>query len=286
MIHDQADELRQLVRHSASPGAAGGPAAPLVVVSGGKGGVGTTTVAANLAVALARWGRRAVFVDADLDHGGNSQLSQNSAGGSVIDVLAGRRDVHEVLERGPAGIQVLSGAWACGEPADFPAAAQDRFVAELEHLAPHAEVVVVDAGSSRGGFARRLWDAASAVVAVTTPDDASIMQCYAAVKRLAGGNATPVYTLVNRAGDAPTAADVHARIAEACRRFLGIPATAAGSVRACPDSSAGEPVLVFPARGESARSMDRAADTVWARLQLESAHEARTRRAAPAASPC
>jgi hypothetical protein len=40
-------------------------------------------------VALARQGRRAVFVDADLDHGGNNQLSQYSDRGSVIDVLAG-----------------------------------------------------------------------------------------------------------------------------------------------------------------------------------------------------
>lgn len=285
MMHDQADELRQLVRESAGWGSAGTPAAPLIVSSGGKGGVGTTTVAANLAVALARWGRRAVLVDADLDHGGNSQLSERAAGGSVIDVLAGRRDVHEVLQRGPSGIQVLSGAWASTERTDFPQAAQDRFVADLEQLAPYAEVVVVDAGSSRGTFARRLWNAASAIVAVTTTDDASIMQCYAAVKALAGGNASaPIHTLVNLASDANSAADVHARIAEACRRFLGIRTVAAGSVPAC-HAPVCEGVLVFPARGESARSMDRAADTLWARLQVDTTGGQR-RRAAAAQPTC
>jgi flagellar biosynthesis protein FlhG len=287
MNHDQADELRQLVRASSGLHSAGGPAAPLVVIGGGKGGVGTTTIAVNLAVALARQGRRAVFVDADLDHGGNSQLSQNSEGGSVIDVLAGRRDVHEVLQRGPSGIQVLSGTWASGESIEFPAAAQDRFVADLERLAPHAEVVVVDAGSSRGAFARRLWDAASAVVAVTTTDDTSLMQCYAAVKVLAAGGAqAPVHVLVNLANDARSAADVHARISEACRRFLGIAAATAGRVAPCHAPSDAEPVLVFPGRGESARSMDRVADTLWAQLQRDSAGATRRRRAATAASPC
>jgi flagellar biosynthesis protein FlhG len=110
MIHDQADELRHLVRLRAASGASLGMIVPLVVVAGGKGGVGATTVAVNLALALARQGRRAVFVDADLDHGGNSRLTKHPEQGSVLDVLAGRRSVHEVLQRGPLGVQVLSGA--------------------------------------------------------------------------------------------------------------------------------------------------------------------------------
>jgi flagellar biosynthesis protein FlhG len=285
MIHDQADELRQLVRASA-PFNPCGPRAPLIVASGGKGGVGTTTVAVNLAVALARWGRRAVFVDADLDHGGNTQLSPHCAEGSVLDVLAGRRDVHEVLERGPAGIQVLSGAWASDERTEFPAAAHDRFVAQLEQLAPHAEVVVVDAGSGRGPLARRLWESASALVAVTTSDDTSIMQCYAAIKVLAAtGAQAPVYTLVNLASDTSSAAGVHARIAEACRKFLAIGARSAGSVPAC-GAAAAEGVLVFPARGDSARALDRAADTLWAQLQAASAAAARKERTAGVTSAC
>jgi flagellar biosynthesis protein FlhG len=282
MMHDQADELRQLVRQRTG-GATAGPTAPLVVVGGGKGGVGTTTVAANLAVALARQGRRAVFVDADLDHGGNSQLSQYLDRGSVIDVLAGRRDVHEVLQRGPSGIQVLSGAWASGELTDFPAAAQIRFIEDLKRLAPHAEVVVLDAGSGRGPFARRLWRAAGTVLVVTTTDDASILQSYAAIKVLPDGETSvPIHTLVNLAADAASAADAHARIAEACRRFLGLRASAGGSVPAC--ESPGEPVLVFPPRGEAARSMDRIADTLWAQLQLAATRETEARRATPVSS--
>ena len=78
----------------------------------------------------------------------------------MIDVLAGRRGVHEVLERGPPGIQVLPGAWAPGEMTDVPAAAQQRFVTELQNLGPHAEVVVIDAGSTAANFARRFWQAA------------------------------------------------------------------------------------------------------------------------------
>src|SRR5262249_4599865 len=159
-----------------------GPGVPLLVVGGGKGGVGTTTIAANLAVALARQGRRAVFVDGDLDHGGNANLCQHPQFGSVVDVLKGKRTVHEVLERGPSGVQVLSGAWASGELIDFSSTAQQRFISELKSLSPHAEVVVVDAGSSRNQFVRQFWQAASEILVVTTTDSISIMDSYAAMK--------------------------------------------------------------------------------------------------------
>jgi flagellar biosynthesis protein FlhG len=277
-MHDQADELRHLVRQRAASGARYGSGVPLLVVSGGKGGVGTTTIAANLAVALARQGRRAVFVDADLDHGGSANLCQHPQIGSVVDVLKGKRTVHEVLERGPSGIQVLSGAWASGELTDCSAAAQQKFIAELKSLAPHAEVVVIDAGSSRNHFVRGFWHAANGVLVVTTTDSVSIMDCYAAIKVLLSGDApVPIHTLVNLASDAQLAADVQSRIAAACQRFLGVRATAAGHVTRSETSGAAEPVLIYPARSESARAMDRIADTLWAQLQLDAARDSAAR---------
>ena len=67
---DQASELRQLVMHAAVDDAPPGDGAPrLVALAGGKGGVGTTTVATNIAAALARQGQRVVLVDADLQRG-------------------------------------------------------------------------------------------------------------------------------------------------------------------------------------------------------------------------
>jgi flagellar biosynthesis protein FlhG len=274
MIHDQADELRHLVRRRAKSGVPAGPNVPLVVVSGGKGGVGTTTTAANLAVALARQGRRAVFVDADLDHGGNAHLGAHPERGSVVDVLTERRTVHEVLERGPSGIQVLSGAWASGELADCSATAQQRFVADLKSLSPHADVVVVDAGSGRNHFVRRFWHAADLVLVVTTTDKVSIMDCYAAIKVLVAGDASvPIHTLVNLAAEPAMAADIQSRVSAACRRFLGLRAAAAGHVPPCGASDQTEKVLIYPPHSESARSLDRVAETLWTQLQSNPARD-------------
>ncbi len=112
-MSDQADELRRLVLLDPRTGAAGGDERPrLLVIAGAKGGVGATTTAVNLAVALADHGARVVLLDADPPRAGVASLCGLDSPHGVADVLAARRDIHEVLVRGPAGIQVAPGVWA------------------------------------------------------------------------------------------------------------------------------------------------------------------------------
>jgi flagellar biosynthesis protein FlhG len=272
MMHDQADELRQLVRQRAVKPAHLGPGAPLVVVAGGKPGVGTTTIAVNLAVALARQGRRAVLVDGDLNRVGPPIVHIPHSRGSVVDVLGGRYSVHEVLERGPSGIQVLGGVGEARPSGPWSSTAQSRFVSQLRDLAPHAEVVVVDVGPGREPLAASLWHAADAIVVVTTGESLAIMDAYAAIKALARHDAgPPLHIMVNQTSESQAALDVQDRIAEACRRFLGVAIQQAGHVPSCPPPVGAESTMIFPPRGESARALDRAADTLWAQLQVGSA---------------
>src|SRR5262245_3851618 len=107
MLPDQANDLRKLVLHAVRgvhPPEVQPP--KTVVVCGGKGGVGTTTAAVYLAAALAREGQRVVLVDANLAGPSVAGLCGLDEPSGVSDVLAGRRTVHEVLVRGPLGMQV------------------------------------------------------------------------------------------------------------------------------------------------------------------------------------
>src|SRR5262249_10148322 len=76
---------------------------------------------------------------------------------------------------------------------------------------------------------------------------------YAAIKVLLPKEATtPVYTLVNRSADPIEAGGVQARIAEACRRFLGLRTVAAGHVPTAGAHPAPAPPLVLPGRAGNA----------------------------------
>ena len=268
MNQDQADELRHLVRSQARHSASSEAAVQLIAVTGGQRGVGTTTIALNLAVALALQGQRTILVDADLDRGALAPLCRLTERGSIVDVLASRRTIHEVLARGPAGIQVLPGVWAPGEANNCSATAQGRMIARLKALGAYADVIVVDTGSGRNSFVRRFWQAADVPLVVTTPEPVAIMDCYATIKVLLAGEASiALSTVVNKAADAGEAAEVQARIAAACRRFLGVRAAAAGHL---PDDRLVQdaarlctPFVLSSPRSDAARAMEQLSEDLW-----------------------
>ncbi len=221
---DQAAELRRLVSRATRQPANDAERVPrLLVLSGGKGGVGVTTLAVNLSAALSGQGARVVLVDADLYRADVATLCGLEERGNVADVLSARCDVHEVLQPGPAGIQVVPGLWAPGHPADYSETAQQRLLRQLRTLGQYADMVVLDVGNGGNEVLRRFWKAADDVLLVTTPDSMSVMDSYATIKRLATAeDALTIRLIVNRASDQHIANDVHRRINVSCQRFLGL----------------------------------------------------------------
>jgi flagellar biosynthesis protein FlhG len=275
MIHDQAKSLRQLVRSQPHPRLAADGSPEIIVVTGAQHGVGTTTVAVNLAMTQALAGRRVILVDADLERGDVARLCGITDASSVIDVLSGRRSIHEVLLRGPVGVLVVPGVWAPGTAADCSATAQQRLLNQLRSLAVHADVVVIDTGSARNGFVRRFWQAADAPLIVTTPEPVAIMECYATIKVLLAGTASiPVRTLINRAPSPERAEQVGQRIAAACRRFLG---TSTSAVPYLPDeplaqpaAAAFNPLVLSSPHCEGSRAFERLTAALWPARRADS----------------
>jgi len=238
-MHDQANHLRALVSAGRRLGPVSNSAPRLIALAGGKGGVGVTTLAIRLAQALARDGRRTLLVDADTQRPDVATVCQLQDGYSVADVLYGRRTMHEAIRLGPGGIQILPGVSPLGQTAPragatpWTPAAQERFIADLRSLGPHADVALLDVGSACDAVAHRFWQAADEVLLVTTPDPVAVLDAYAAVKTFwAGAGKTPVASLVNQSNDEAEAAEVHERLRQACRRFLGADLAQAGTAPA------------------------------------------------------
>ena len=76
----------------------------VIAVTGGKGGVGKTTVAVNLSLALAKLGRRVVLLDGDLGLANIDVLLGLSRQYTLADLIEGRCELSDVLVRGPGGV--------------------------------------------------------------------------------------------------------------------------------------------------------------------------------------
>ncbi len=122
-----------------------------MAVASGKGGVGTTTAAVNLAVALAQLGRRVVLVDADFDGADVGTSVQHSSRSTRSPTCSrARAACTKSCAADPAGIQVLPGVWSGESRDDCTPKAQERLIASLRALGPHADDVVLDVGQRRG----------------------------------------------------------------------------------------------------------------------------------------
>lgn len=264
-MRDQAAQLRTLVLRSARQAALElGPAPRLVALSGGKGGVGASTLAVNLAIAAAQQAARVVLVDADLYRADVAALCGLGETDNVADVLAARRDIHEILQLGPGGIQVACGAWAPDAVTLCTEHAQERLLRQLKTLGRHADLILLDVGHGGGEVLRRFWRAADEIVVVTTPDQLAVMDAYATLKSALPRNSTiPIRLVVNQAPSLAVTADVHGRIDQSCRRFLDRNVQLLGGIpcdeRVPHAASSGVPLLIESPDSGAALEIERLA---------------------------
>jgi flagellar biosynthesis protein FlhG len=199
-------------------------------LSGGRPGVGATTIAVQLATALSREAQRVVLIDADPFGADVASHCEHSTALGIGDVLAGRKSIHEVLQRGPAGMQILAGAANQQFRDSLNSRATGRLLKQMRSLTPHADWLLVDAGNQPSELAAQLWSAADRLIVVTSPDAVAVMDTYALIKTLLSRQSlrqSPTL-VVNQAADEAAAADVHRRIDQSCRRFLGLAIEFAG----------------------------------------------------------
>ena len=229
---DQASELRQLVQQWENGTDTPECAAPrIIAVTGGKGGVGTTTVAIQLATAMTRQSDRVLLVDADPDRTDVATLCGIEPRRDLADLAQGRRPLDAVVMPGPHGVSVIGGTPALpqGEPSI------DRFhrhwIAAVLNAPDPFDYVIVDTGNGSSESVKKLWEVAELVLLVTTPELPSVLDAYASVKTLADRSCPPsIHTLINQNNEPATAYDVHGRLARAVWRFLGFHLDSAGHI--------------------------------------------------------
>jgi flagellar biosynthesis protein FlhG len=206
--------------------------AKLLVISGGRPGVGATTLAVKLAEVLASEALRVVLADADLYRADVASHCDIQGGPTIGDVLQGRKSIHEALQLGQAGLQILTGAASVELQASATERAIQRLIRQLPTLGRHVDWLIVDAGNQPTELAAQLWSVAEILLLVTSPEAVAVMDTYALIKTLLSRYAArrQVSLVVNQSPDAATSADVHRRIDQSCQRFLGLSIDFAGGL--------------------------------------------------------
>jgi len=240
---DQAARLRQtdLPRRSWS-----------IAVTSGKGGVGKTSLAVNLALALAETGRRTCLVDGDLGLANVDVLLNLHPRHSLREVIAGGMPLEEVILQGPAGLEVIPAASGVESLANLGVVARQFLINTLQSLSLRSDVTILDTGAGVSKTVLALTLAADEVLVVTTPEPTAITDAYAMVKILTHRQPTiPVQLIINQAEHIGQAREVHGHLQRIIERFLHREVPMAGWVPrdACVERAVREQrpmVLYFP----------------------------------------
>ncbi len=206
-----------------------------IVLTSGKGGVGTSNLALNLAIALGERGGRVVLVDADLGLANIDLLCGLSPKHDLGDVLAGDCRLVDAVVEGPGGIKIVPGAHASRTLVELLLDAPDRLLIELAGFEAEADFLVVDAGSGLTRAITALASSSDEVLIVTTPEPPSVADAHAAIARLKRLPGAPTLRgVVNQAASSREGGEVLARLSASSRQFLGAVVDPLGWVRADP----------------------------------------------------
>ena len=213
------------------PGAERRGARRTLAVASGKGGVGKTNIAANLALALGQKGKQVLLVDGDLGLSSVDLLLGMSPRHTLRDVVLGRKSIEDVMLDGPCGIRVLPASNGVEELANLDDFRRERLVRSLHHVAADLDFVLVDTGAGIARNVTSLALAADEVLVVTTPEPPSFSDAYALIKILARRSlGAPPRLVVNMVSSQEEWQDVAARIALVSRRFLSLELTQWGYI--------------------------------------------------------
>lgn len=175
--------------------------ARIAAITSGKGGVGKTFVAANLAAALARRGERVLVLDADLGLANLDVVLNLVPKITLHHVFTGEHTLDEAILPAPGGFHVLLAGSGMVEYSRLTPEVRDRLLEVIATVKPRYDRVLLDTGAGISDVVLFTVSLADEVLVVATPEPTSLTDAYATIKVLATTQGRRAIRLVvNQAG--------------------------------------------------------------------------------------
>jgi flagellar biosynthesis protein FlhG len=203
----------------------------VVAVTGGKGGVGKTTVSTNLAISIAARGRDVMLVDADLGLANVDVLLGLHSRFHMGHVINGDCALEDAIVTGPHGLQVVPAASGIRRMANLSATEHAGLIRAFSDLYHRVDTLVIDTAAGISDSVVTFTQAAHHVLVVVCDEPASITDAYALIKLMSREHGVRHFQILanqtRRSGEGP---ELFRKIHRVCDRFLDVILEFAGSV--------------------------------------------------------
>lgn len=213
-MEDQAQELKQMMSSNHKT--------RIIAITSGKGGVGKSNIAVNMAIAYAQSGKKVILIDGDMGMANVNVLMNIVPQYNLMQVINKQKTMQEIITDTEFGIKFIAGANGFSKIANLTVEELDYFAKQFMNLG-NADIIIIDTGAGIANNVLQFVAACDEVYVVTTPEPTAITDAYGIIKIITTefvDRETNIKLLVNRVNSADEGKRISERIINIVAQFL------------------------------------------------------------------
>lgn len=230
---DQAEQLRNIIKASSVKRSR--PMARVITVTSGKGGVGKSNTAINLAIQFRKMGKKVIILDADFGLANIEIMFGAVPKHNLSDLIYQGKNIKDIITWGPMEVGFISGGSGIAGLSNLNRDYLTYIIQNLSELDTIADVIIVDTGAGISDAVLEFLVASGEIILVTTPEPTSITDSYSLLKALNGHprfhrEDTQIHMLANRVDSVSEGEVLFQKLNVVVSRYLKLPITYLGAV--------------------------------------------------------
>ena len=229
---DQAEQLRNIRKASSQPQR---PLARVITVTSGKGGVGKSNTAINLAIQFRKMGQQVIILDADFGLANIEIMFGAVPKHNLCDLIYQGKSIRDIITWGPMDVGFISGGSGIAGMSNLSIDYLNYIIRNLVELDEMADTIIVDTGAGISDAVLEFLVASGEILLVTTPEPTSITDSYSLLKALNrhprySSETTKVKVIANKVFSEAEAEALYAKLEAVVARYLKVPITYLGMI--------------------------------------------------------
>ena len=183
-MEEQLNELKELMKDentSTSSNSKNEHKTRIIAITSGKGGVGKSNFAVNMAIAYAQLGKKVILIDGDLGMANVNVLLNIVPQYNLMHVINKKKTMKEIINDTEFGIKFIAGANGFSKIANLSVEELEYFAKQFSSLG-NADIIIIDTGAGIANNVLQFVAAADEVYVLTTPEPTAITDAYGIIK--------------------------------------------------------------------------------------------------------
>lgn len=227
---DQAERLRIIKANQQIK-----PIARVITVTSGKGGVGKSNTAINLAIQFRKMGKRVIILDADFGLANIEIMFGAVPKHNLCDLIYQGKSIKEIITWGPMEVGFISGGSGIAGMSNLSRDYLNYIIHNLVQLDSLADIIIVDTGAGISDAVLEFLVASGEILLITTPEPTSITDSYSLLKALSRHpryqvESTTIKMIANRVSREEEGQILYNKLNAVVTRYLKVPFVFLGSV--------------------------------------------------------